>query len=165
MSYTSVYAVYKTKASCLCELRNGHGSGPAIWDYIALKLTGKRLPIGNVDWFWKLWKDERLSENEKAVLISTYDWAVVEIEHLERFSIACEEIHNKIIDETDWTWNHFKDIGEQAKALNKKHDYRCIGLGIGCTSVCDPWEGHNFKKDESWGIYSYIDGLKSKSDS
>lgn len=141
MSYTSVYAIYKTKAVCLTELKNGHGSGPAMWDYIAMKCTGKNLPMfGDVDWFWKLWKDERLSKNEKAVLLSTYDWSVVEIDKLEDFAKACEEIHSQIIDNTRWTWNHFSDIGKQALILSKKHDHRCLGLGIGCTSVSDLWE-------------------------
>lgn len=157
MSYTSVYAVYKTKATSLSEFGNGHGSGPAIWDYISIKLFKRKFScFGDNDEFWKSYKDNRLSRNEKAVLLSTYDMAIVEVDHLEEFAAACKEIHDLIINETHWTWNHFKDIGEQAEALNKKHDYRCLGLGIGCTSVCDPWEPYNFEKNKSWGVYTEI---------
>ena len=167
MSYTSVYSVYKTKATCLAELRNSHGSAPAIWDYISIKCTGEKFPMFNPDGFWKLWKDPCLSENERAVLLSTYDMAFVEVEHLERFAVACKEMHEKIISDTKWTWNHFADIGKQAKDLAKKHDYRSLGLGVGCTSVCDPWEQWNFEADKAWGVYSEIaelEGLTEQED-
>ncbi len=164
MSYTSVYAVYKTKATNLKELRNGYGSGSAIWDYIALKLTGKKLPMfDKLDWFWPLWKDPRLNDNERAVLLSTYDYAVVEVEYLKEFSKACKKVSNSIISDTEWTWNHFADIGEQSEILSKKHDYRCVGLGIGCTSVCDPWEFWEPKEKECWGVYDSINKLNNPS--
>jgi hypothetical protein len=34
MSYTSLYKVFKTKRVELDEFRNGHGSGPPVWDYL-----------------------------------------------------------------------------------------------------------------------------------
>jgi hypothetical protein len=165
MSYTSLYEIYKTKAVSFKELGNEHGSGPAIWDYIALKCTGGKFPMFGADTkgFWAPWKDERLSENEKAVLLSTYDQAVIEIDKLDIFSKACEEVHHKILSDSNWEWSHFESIGEQALSLYEKHDYRCLGLAIGCTSVCDPWEfwkpGEGER--EPWYIYSEIEALKT----
>jgi len=154
MSYTSVYKLYKTKVSCIEELRNGHGSGPAIWDYISLKLYGKKMSIFEQDKnFWSSYKDQRLSEDEKAVLLSTYDYAYVGVDDLERFSAACKTVHKLILDKTDWDWSHFEKIGEISKCLSKKHDHRCRGLCIGCTSVSDPWEFEDVKNLKSWNIY------------
>jgi len=160
MSYTSVYEVFKTKANCLTELHNGHGSGPAIWDYVSLKCNGVKLPMfGKLDAFWRLWKDQRLDKDEKACLLSTYDYAVVEKKYLFEFAKACHRIHDKIISETEWTWNHFSNIGDTATKLYDKHDHRSFGLGIGCTSVSDPWE-FKFNYKECWGVYELIKTLK-----
>jgi hypothetical protein len=158
MSCTSVYAVYKTKATCIKELKNGWGSGPAVWDYISLKCTGERMPsFGDNKEFWKLWKSDKLTTNEKAVLLSTYDMAFVEVDRLKEFSEACHCLHEKIISDTHWKWNHFDSIGDSALELSKNHDRRCLGLGIGCTSVCDPWEGNSDR--EQWPIYESIEDL------
>jgi len=162
MSSTSVYAIYKTKASHIDEYHNGHGSGPAIWDYISMKLTGQEFQMfgDDLDSFWKSWKDKRLSRNEKAVLLSTYDNAVIEIKYMEEFSKACIEVHNLINNGSKWTWNHFSDIGKTANKLAFKHDHRCIGFGIGCTSICDPWEFWDPKQGKPWGVYETIESIK-----
>ena len=157
MSHTSVYALYKTKVTCLEQLKNSHGSGPAIWDYISVKLRGRNFDMFNDDGFWPLWKDMRLSDNERAVLLSTYDCSYVEIDHLQQFSEACSELHNLIVETTRWTWNHFGDIARIASELADHHDYRCKGLAIGCTSVCDIWEARDISGIDAWGIYANID--------
>ena len=66
MSCTSVYELYKTKVNCITELRNGHGSGPAIWDYISIKLYGKKFNMFNDEGFWPSYKDARLDDAEKS---------------------------------------------------------------------------------------------------
>jgi len=164
MSYTSLYAVYKTKAVNVEEFHNGSGSGPAIWDYISIKHDGNKMPMfgKNLDYFWDLWKDSKYDRDEKAVFMSTFDNALIEIDHLEEFSKACLKIHDNIIKHTEWQWNHFSDIGETALFLHRNHDHRCIGLGIGCTSVCDPWECWKPKEKECWGVYAEIDSLKTE---
>jgi hypothetical protein len=160
MSYTSLYSIFKTKAVCFKELRNSYGTGMAVWDYISMKYTGDYFSLyGDVENFWLLWKDERLSENERAVLLSTYDYFFVETEHLNRFSEACKDVHRQILEKTRWSWSHFETIGEEAAAMHKKHDYRCLGLGIGCTSVCDPWESWKPEQNKPSGVYDLIEKL------
>ncbi len=161
MSSTSVYAIYKTKATMICSLRNSYGSGPAMWDYISMKCLGEKFNMFDEKDFWSLWQDERLTENEVAVLLSTYDKGFIEVGRLEDFAKACEELHDKIIATTTWEWSHFADIGKAAKSLATNHDYRCIGLGIGCTSVSDPWEEFDYGRDP-WSIYSEILELKKE---
>lgn len=162
MSYTSVYELFKTKANCIAELRNGHGSGPAIWDYISNKLYNKKFDMFNDKEFWPSYKDDQLDNDEKAVLLSTYDDAFVEVNNLAKFAIACRKVHALIINTTDWEWSHFEAIGNAADELHKKHDYRCKGLAIGCTSVCDIWEQESPENIESWGVYEKIESMKSE---
>lgn len=161
MSYTTLYAVFKTKASEIVDLRNSWGSGPAIWDYVALKCTGKKLSLISTDlkWFWKLWESEKIDDDVRACLLSTYDYAVVEVDRLLDFEKSCQLVYQKIIAETAWTWNHFWSIGIAAGKLAKKHDHRCIGMGIGCTSVSDPWKSFDPEKNKIWGIYKSIDKI------
>ncbi len=160
MSCTSVYSLFKTKVNCEVQLRNGHGSGPAVWDYISNKLYNKNFDTFNADGFWGSYKDPRLDDDEVAVLLSTYDNSFVELDYLVEFSIACVKLHPMIINGTRWTWNHFQEIGVEAAKLFNNHDYRCKGMAIGCTSVNDVWEQQNPKDIESWGVYGEIESLK-----
>ncbi|MCP5244820.1 MAG: hypothetical protein H6937_02170 [Burkholderiales bacterium] len=160
MSYTSVYELYSTKVKRISELQNAHGSGPAIWNYISNKLTGKDFDFFNADEFWSLWKDIRLDDNERAVLLSTYDRSYIEIDKLSVFSDACNEVSDLIITHTNWTWNHFADIGIVSRKLSDKHDYRCKGLCIGCTSVSDEWEFNDIESMSVWAVYEQIQSLK-----
>jgi hypothetical protein len=162
MSYTSVYELYKTKVNCITELRNGHGSGPAIWDYISLKLYGEKFNMFDDKKFWPSYKDTRLDEDERAVLLSTYDSAFVEVEHLEKFASACKRVHTLITETTRWEWSHFEAIGLTAKSLYEKHDHRCLGLAIGCTSVCDIWEQESPEDIDYWGVYHQMEEMQKQ---
>jgi hypothetical protein len=160
MSTTSVYALFNTKVTLLSELRNGHGSGPPVWDYISLKLTGEKFQMFDrvkAKAFWELWKDKRLNWEEKAVLLSTFDSAYIETEHLGNFADACRSVHKRIIEDTPWDWSHWELIAHEASALHLIHDRRCLGLCVGCTSVSDPWE--EFSNCEPWGVCGKIDSL------
>ena len=160
MSHSTVYALYKTKAVALKELRNGHGSGPAVWWYVAKKLHGKDFNTMNPEDFWGGYKSSELDEAEKSVLLFTYDRMFVEVGELKRFSEACEAVHGRILEETDWTWSHFETIGREAKKLHKEHDYRCFGMTLDCTSVADYWKWAG-KDDiaEACGVYEVINSL------
>lgn len=162
MSYTSVYELFKTKANCIAELRNGHGSGPAVWDYISFRVLGKKFDMFNDKEFWPCYKSDKLSWDEKAVLLATYDKAFVEIENLQEFANACRKVHGKIIETTHWEWSHFESIADAAENLHKNHDYRSKGMAIGCTSVNDEWSYGNVKDIESWGVYSQIESMKKE---
>lgn len=160
MSCTSLYELFNTKVNCIAELRNGHGSGPAIWDYISLKVLGKRFDPFDDEEFWPSYKSDKLDDDEKVVLLSTYDNAFVEIANMIEFSKSCRKLHRAIIETTGWDWSHFEAIAEAAEKLAKKHDPRCKGMAIGCTSVCDVWEQEDVKNIDSWGVYGQLEAMK-----
>lgn len=162
MSRTTTFALYKTKVTAIAEHRNGHGSGPAIWDYASLKALGKKMDLFNSDGFWSCWKSPLLDDDEKAVLLFTYDDAFVEFEHLEKFASACRKVHDRIIERSDWTWNHFAAIADDADKIRGKKDRRCRGMVVQCTSVADNWEG-DIKKLSPWGVYEAIAAAKEES--
>lgn len=160
MSYTTTYQLYKTKVVPIREHRNGHGSGPAIWDYISVKLRGHPFSYSDNDAdFWPLYKDSRLDRDEQAVLLSTYDYAYVEAAKLAQFAAAARKLHALIIDNTRWQWNHFSAIADDAENLAKGLDRRCLGMCISCTSVSDIWD-QDVRKLEPWGVYGLIEQLE-----
>lgn len=162
MSCTSIYELFKTKANCIIELRNGHGSGPAIWDYISLKVLGKKFDMLNDKEFWPSYKSDKLDDDEKAVLLATYDKAFIEVDKLMEFSSACQKVHKLILDTTKWEWSHFEAISKAAEKLHKDHDPRCKGMAIGCTSVCDIWKQEDVKNIDSWGVYEQLAAMKKQ---
>lgn len=162
MSCTSLYELFKTKANCITQLRNGHGSGRAIWNYASLKVLGKKFDSFNDEDFWPSYKSDKLDHDEKAVLLSTYDNAFIETDHLPDFAAACRKVHRLIIETTEWDWSHFEAIANAAEELAKNHDPRCRGMAIGCTSVCDVWEQEDVKNIDSWGVYEQLEAMKQQ---
>lgn len=143
MSYTRVYAIYKTKVSEISCLKNSWGSAPMLWEYISQKYLGKAFNMADHnDGFWAVRKDPRMCRHDRMVFLSTFDCGLVDFELLGEYEQACREMSGKIAQGTKSEWNHFVAIAEAAKDMRKKHDSRCLGLGLGCTSICDPWLGY-----------------------
>lgn len=155
MSYTTVYELYKTKVNSIKELKNSHGSMPAICEYVSLKLYKQSFKSYEAEknGFWGSYRSKELTINERMVLLSTYDLAYIPTEYLYEYAEACEEVHKSILEYTTFGWSHFKDIGEIAKNLSGRHDPRLKGLCIGCTSVSDPWEFADVSKTPVWPVF------------
>ena len=162
MSSTSLYELFSTKVNCVATLRNGHGSGPAIWNYISLKVRGIEFSCFNDKGFWPCYKSDKLDDDEKVVLLATYDNSFVEIANMIEFSESCRKLHRAIIKTTTWEWSHFDAIADSAEKLATKHDPRCRGMAIGCTSVCDVWEQESVKNIDAWGVYGELEAMKTQ---
>lgn len=160
MSYTSTYELFKTKVNRIRKHQIGNGSGVAMWDYVSQKVSGKRFNFLDMD--WECWKSEKLSKEERVVLLSTYDRSYIEVERLPEFAVACHNVHELIISNTNWDWSHFFEIGNDAKSLSESSDYRCLGFAIGVTSCEDLWwSSSNIKTLEPVGVYGLIEGLET----
>jgi len=155
MSYTKINALYKTTVTTIAGLENGHLSGSVLWGYISKKYRGKEYHV-DTDNFWSIHRDSRLSNHEKAVLLSTYDWSYVSVENLLRFAESCSVIHDTILAESEYTWTHFKDISEIGSRLYKKHHRLCLGLCISVTSIYDIWRCKPMNEIKSWEVYSVV---------
>lgn len=155
MSYTKINALYKTTVTTIDELENGHLSAQVLWGFISQKYRNKEYHVDTNN-FWPIYKDSRICDHEKAVLLSTYDWSYVAVKNLLMFAKSCHIVHDTIIAQSEYTWTHFKDIGNIATLLYKKHHRLCIGLCISVTSVYDIWRCYTLDEIKSWEVYNHI---------
>jgi hypothetical protein len=73
MSYTTVKAAWPgEKVEDFEELRNGYGSAPVIWNDMYECMYSSKCNL-----LWPLYKDSEISLHQRAVLVMTYDRALV----------------------------------------------------------------------------------------
>jgi hypothetical protein len=143
MSYTSLYKIYKTKRVESDEFRNGHGSGPPVWEYLTSTYIGD-----GTYWFsageklWALARDKRVPLDVRLCHAFTFDYAIVPPKHFGRMSEACATMNGILAAWPKWNGcvNHWGAFSETFKTL--KVDKRCLGVGMRCTSVCDVWDDY-----------------------
>lgn len=142
MSYTSTYKLFRTKVSHIGEHRNGHGSGPIVWDYLETKYLPKqeyrRQIAGNMQEVWDLVRDPRVEEHEKAALLATFDWSYCPTHRLNYAADLLDKFYEESYLIFPHRANHWSAIAADYRAAGK--DKRMLGVCIGCTSVSDPWD-------------------------
>ena len=142
MSYTSLYKVFKTKRVEIAEFRNGHGSGPPVWDYLTKTYLGESYWFSAGDKLWALARDKRVPLDIRMAHAFTFDYAIVLPEHFTRMSEACATMNRTLEAWPGWKdcVNHWGAFSELFKTL--KVGKRCQGVGMRCTSVCDVWDSY-----------------------
>jgi hypothetical protein len=157
MSYTTLYSVYKTKVKVIEEYRNSHGSAPPVWEYVTQKYCGKPPDayIFFAPWMEKVYRPETLSklpEHWRRVLLFLADGALIKDANLQQFSANCKSVFDELQAWPEWGGrifvNHWAAIGIDFAKL--RPNKRRIGVGIGCTSVSDPWEEYSSAHGELW---------------
>ncbi|WP_447841860.1 hypothetical protein [Enterobacter hormaechei] len=118
MSYSTVIKVWPgEKSEEDEELRNGWGSGPVIWNDMAMKYLG--LPahqyMMKIDSLWPLANRLDIPYHHRAVLAMTYDRMYVKQEH---YALAADCIRKYLTDfpADDKYVNHWPRIAEILKA-------------------------------------------------
>jgi hypothetical protein len=158
MSTTDLYVLNKASVRHLAEFRNGWGSAPIVWDFLAEKYLGGRVNPFSGDGYrpvWDLASDDRLTAAEKVVLMMTFDRMFVPIDHLDAAADACGEFYTQSAAWSNNMVNHWGAIGEalrSAKSLRRSRHAR--GVCMSCTSVSDPWidaQADTFGK--AWSIF------------
>ena len=165
MSTTTVKAVWPgEKVEDLEELRNSHGSAPVIWNEIAkcyLGLKDYEYSLRS-DEIWPLYKRADMPEHHRAVLMMTYDNALV---MKANYKQAAADIHAFLADFAPEAGhaNHWTRIAE---IFDSEPD--CPAIGFHMTSVSeDPFQGpYNEDTDDydapDWGVYwdAYAEAAK-----
>jgi hypothetical protein len=165
MSTTTVKAVWPgEKVEDLEELRNSHGSAPVIWNAV-----GKRY-LGFADFeyslrtneIWPLYKRADMPEHHRAILLMTYDNAIVMKADYKR---AAADIRAFLADfpPKDGYASHWPRIAEIFDG-----EPECPAVGFRMTSVSeDPFEGPwNDETEEydapDWSLYwdAYAEAAK-----
>jgi hypothetical protein len=152
MSTSDLYILNRKSTTHCAEFRNGWGSGPCIWDHLA----SKYFPDVNFSDYdrkdyvghdrknrmvWDLASDKRVTGEERAVLMISFDKAYVPKSHLKEAGEACVAAHGMIEAHGFWNGvNHWKAIGEALIGLSKrKLHWQARGVVLNCTSVQDMW--------------------------
>lgn len=157
MSTSDLYVLFGKSTRHFAEFRNGWGSAPIAWDYLADRYIAEKpaysLSGEHMKRVWALASDPRLSRAERIVLMLTFDRAFVPLAHLLdaaeaciAFGAACEDGRRA---------NHWPAIGE---ALRRAHETNlgrhARGICLSCTSVSDPWiDPTPAQLAEAWSIY------------
>lgn len=152
MSYSALYYVYKTTVTEIAEFRNGHGSGPPVWQWVARKHCGMPADayIFGGNWMSLIFKNEtltRLPNHWKSVLLFTADFAMINEANRERFAGDCDKVFHELNKWGEWgpsRVNHWADIA--ATLRSHKIGKRALGVGLSCTSVSDIWGEYSRSK-------------------
>jgi len=150
MSCSTLYKVYKTKVSAYRQFRNGHGTAAVLWTYLCDKY------LNGAQWYlerdsnrlWALYNNMVVPEHMRFGLMATFDNAIIEVSDLAKASDLAAMVYETIYDETKV--NHWKELSHTYMDLCKTKDKRIVGIGLGCTSVSDPWE--NFETRKPWSV-------------
>lgn len=166
MSYTTVIAVWPGKRSeDFEELWNGFGSGPVIWDDMAMRYLGTERHHYHsvIDNVWPLPKNLDIPEHHRAVLAMTYDNMVVMREDYSRAAQCIRQYLDDFPVDVRYV-NHWPRIAE---IFESNPD--CPAIGLHLTSVCEgPFAGEwNEETDEYdqpdwskfWSVFEWLDGL------
>lgn len=153
MSYTTVLTLSAFPAplvtETLEELRNSHGSAPAVWGHIHKKYFS-HIEYAHQAWsdegFWALQEDPRLSDCERATFMLTFDRAYV---RREDFIWASEQIEAFVALNTIPP-NHVNHWPRIAAIFREKADSDIPAIGFWMTSVTENlFEGpYDEDKDE-----------------
>jgi len=156
MSTTTVKAVWPgEKAEDLEELRNSHGSAPVVWNEIAKRYLGLKDYEYSLhsDEIWPLYKRADMPAHQRAVLMMTYDNALV---MKANYKQAAADIRAFLADfppRPDYA-NHWARIAEIFDG-----ELGCPAVGFHMTSVSeDPFLGqYNEETDDhdqpDWAVY------------
>jgi hypothetical protein len=141
MSYSTLYEIYKTKIIDIGEFKNGHGSGPPVWDYLWVNyLNGRHFgwsSAASMQPLWDLAEVSRIPVHLRLCLAFTFDNAYCPMERLPELVEACERTHAAIAEFDPAITNHW---GVFADTLRKnRFPKRCLGAGLNCTSLEDSW--------------------------
>ena len=159
MSYSTLYEVYNTKVNCINEYKNGHGSAPPVWSLISIKHLGREFKMWDdkeAKELWATWKRVDIPRHRRFGLLLTFDTGIIEPDNLNEASELAKKLHFDILENSEWDWSHWEAISGDLEKVAQKHDYRMIGVSLGCTSVSDPWEWYPNGK-ELFGIIKSLE--------
>lgn len=141
MSTSDLYRVYRTKAVHMTEFRNGWGTAPLLWDYLAKQFIGP-----DFQWvcqregdrrLWDLYRDGRVPRSLRLVHAFTMDHIICPPDQVAEFADACDEVGR--VCARDSHVNHWAAIATTMRQAKAKP--RQLGYGLACTSVSDIWCG------------------------
>lgn len=136
MSSSDLFYLNKSSTTHFAGFRNGWGSGPAIWSHLKEKyIQGYDFDMKKT---WALAGAPHVSDEEKCVLMITFDRAFIPKHRLMEAGEACKEVYKQM---TGYEGvNHWDAIGDALQEASKARlSHHCRGVVLQCTSVTDIW--------------------------
>lgn len=171
MSNSTVIAVWPgEKSEEMEELNNGWGSGPVVWNDMAVRYLGMARNAYNweIDKIWPLPKRKDIPEHNRAVLAMTYDNMIVMREDYSR-AAKCIRLYLQDFPVDERYVNHWPRIAEIFEG-----NPDCAAIGLWLTSVCEnPFAGEwNEEADQYeqpdwskyWNVFEWLDSLGTDKD-
>lgn len=158
MSYSTIYRIFRTTATSYADFRNGWGTAPLLWDYLAKTFIGSRFTFFDYsrdNLLWDLAKDSRVARDLRLAHAWTFDRALCPLGRAIEMANACDVVAVQCAKE-----DHVNHWAALAVALREaKAKPRQIGWGLNGTSVSDVWQewaGRN-DRQEPWSIFDLVD--------
>lgn len=169
MSSTTIIAVWPgDRTEELDELRNSHGSAPIIWNAVAQRYLGlKDLEyFQHIEQVWPLYQRSDMPAHQRAVLLMTYDNAIVLREHYLRTSMDIRAFLADFPTDAQYV-NHWGHIAALFETMPD-----CPAIGFWMTSISEnPFEGDwNEEREDHdapdwskfWSVYECVDEWTDK---
>lgn len=139
MSGTVVYAAFKSGDLVEIEtIRNSYHGAMHIWRTLAEKYLGKFSVFGDLEALWRLSADPRLTEAERIVHVSTFDYAFVRTENM-----------LELADALDGFTPSTENLRCQAALIRKVHADGARVVAWVQTTVADlAWRGDGTDEDD-----------------
>lgn len=151
MSYTEIIKFNKNgNPTSAGTIHNSSRGAWMVWNILSEKYLGRS--FNNLDpkleqETWDLFSDKRLSDTEKIVLGSTYDFVLIKKKDIRKVIDAYREF--SMLDDN-------LSLNEQADILQElEKDEDCIAIGFHQNSVsCDMWNNYNcINETEHWYLF------------
>ncbi|AHC30544.1 hypothetical protein CC53_gp127 [Rhizobium phage vB_RleS_L338C] len=154
MSYSTLYILNQKSTREVAEYRNGWGSGPMCWDYLADKYLGHLnfTDYNRTDYIgferkwkmvWDLANDPKLQRCEHIAMRMTFDGAYAANADLKEVGELCQEFFTLVCKDTKRLGmvNHFMVLGLDLVKLSKerRRSRHMRGAVLNCTSVNNVW--------------------------
>lgn len=167
MSHMEIKFIFEDKTIESKELSNAHGGAPFVWNIVAKKYLGLApgAYLFESEKIWPLYKKNEMPLHHKAVLLMTYDGAVITKPY---FKKAAQDIRAFLADfkqesQSESRINHWNEIAQE---LEK--DPGCAAVGFYWTSVGeDPFQGSYDEESEDylpfsnwgalWSVYATVE--------
>ncbi|MDI9407795.1 MAG: hypothetical protein QM523_00945 [Candidatus Pacebacteria bacterium] len=151
MSTSDLYILNKKSTTHFRGFRNGWGSGPVCWDYLAKKY-GVPSSMFDMNPVWALASGGRLAHHERVAMMMTFDAAYVPMGKLQDAAESCERFGAE--SEDGARANHWTAFGAALRdAAKQRHNRFARGICLSCTSVSDNWGYGSDWPDKAWSIY------------
>ncbi|WFW62035.1 hypothetical protein NFJ76_08775 [Citrobacter freundii] len=163
MSYTTVIYVWPGERSVeMGELRNAWGSGPVIWNDMAMRYVGvsRHGYMSCIDKVWPLANQSNIPFHHRAVLAMIYDRMYVLREHYQK-AAECIRLYLADFPVDETLVNHWPALAELFE-INPD----CPAIGLWLTSVCEnPFNGEWDEDNEEykrpdwsryWSLFDYL---------